>query len=324
MPTAVVCWRGLCYFDTVSTQSSNPPSAKQRVHRFVTNDFTLRAAVVNSTAVVQEMQKLQNAFALPAVAVGRCMTGALLLASQLKEKQQVGLLFRGNGSLAQIYAEATFEGQVRGYTPYPQYEPPTYQEGLSLKKHIGNGTLTVARHVPFQKQPFQGTVEMVSGEVGDDIANYLIQSHQIRSIVSLGVYVNREGTVQSAGGIILEVMPGVEDSLVEVVQKNAAELFMPVSELILDGATENEIIAPYLNGIPYTELDHDYPLSYSCPCTKDRVMRALEVLGIAELEDMVSKNENADITCQMCGRPYEVSVTELEDLKENLRKNSMH
>lgn len=270
------------------------------------------------------MQKLHNSFAIPAVAVGRAMTGALLLASQLKEKQQVGLLFRGNGGLAQVYAEANYEGQVRGYTPFPQYEPPNYQDGLSLKKHIGHGTLTVARHVPFQKQPFQGTVEMVSGEIGDDIANYLIQSHQIRSIVSLGVYVNREGLVQSAGGIILEVMPGVEDAVVEVVQKNASELFMPVSELILDGATENELVAPYLQGLPYTELDHDFPIAYSCPCTKERVFRALAVLGVSELEDMVEKNENADITCQMCGRPYQVTVVELEDLKESLRKNSMH
>ncbi|MFN7904489.1 MAG: Hsp33 family molecular chaperone HslO [Pseudobdellovibrionaceae bacterium] len=316
MPRGVECWRGLCYFDTVSTN--------KHVHRFVTNDFTLRASVVNSTAVIQEMQKLQNAFAIPAVAVGRAMTGALLMAAQLKEKQQVGLLFRGNGSLAQVYAEATFEGQVRGYTPYPQYEPPTYEPGLSLKKHIGYGTMTVARHVPFQKQPYQGTIEMVSGEIGEDIANYLSQSQQIRSIVSLGVYVNREGIVQSAGGVILEVMPGVEDSLVEVIQKNTAEMFMPISELFLDGATENEILAPYLQGIPYTELDHDHPISYSCPCTKDRVFRALEVLGIAELEDMIEKDEKADITCQMCGRPYQISIVELEELKENLRKNSMH
>lgn len=324
MPRGVECWRGLCYFDTVSTNISVSEKPIHRVHRFVTNDFTLRAAVVNSTAVVQEMQKLQNAFAIPAVAVGRAMTGALLLASQLKEKQQVGLLFRGNGGLAQVYAEATFEGQVRGYTPFPQFEPPNYQDGLSLKKHMGNGTLTVARHVPFQKQPFQGTVEMVSGEIGDDIANYLIQSHQIRSIVSLGVYLNREGLVQSAGGIVLEVMPGVEDSLVEVVQKNTVDQFMPISEMILDGATEAEIIAPYLQGIPYTELDHEYPISYTCPCTKDRVLRALEVLGINELEDMIQKNENADITCQMCGRPYQVPVVELEELKESLRKNAMH
>src|SRR4051812_11976804 len=102
-----------------------------RVHRFITNDFTVRAAAVDATEVVREMQQLHNSQPLPTVAVGRAMVGALLMASQLKEGQQVGLYIRGNGGLAAVYAEAQFEGHVRGYTPVSHFQPADYKRGLS-------------------------------------------------------------------------------------------------------------------------------------------------------------------------------------------------
>ncbi|UYL09568.1 Hsp33 family molecular chaperone HslO [Bdellovibrio sp. SKB1291214] len=256
---------------------------KERVHRFVSKDLTVRIAAVNATEVVQHMQDLQNTFPLATVGVGRGMVGALLLASHLKDGQQVGLLFRGNGPLSSIYAEASYEGHVRGYTPNPQYQPENYDDGLSLRKALGIGLLTVARHQPFQKQPFQGTVEMVSSEIGDDIAHYLHQSHQIRSLVSLGVYLDKNGKVQSAGGVLIEVMPGVEESMVE------------------------KIIA-----------------NYESPCTKARVMRALEAMGEDELQDMINKKEEVHVTCQVCGKPYSVSVDEVQELKNHIHRESMN
>jgi molecular chaperone Hsp33 len=295
-----------------------------RVHRFVSNDFTVRAASVDATAVVKEMQQLHNSLPLPTVAVGRAMVGALLMASQLKEGQQVGLYIRGNGGLAAVYAEAQFEGQVRGYTPVSNYQPADYKHGLSIKEAIGQGTLTVARHVPFQKAPYQGTVQLVSGEIGEDIAHYLHQSHQIRSLVSLGVYLDTYGKVQAAGGVIVEVMPGVEEEVVEKLQKNVDKKPFNVSQAILDGANPTELVGPYLTGIPFTELDHDFPISYFCPCTKERVVNALETLGLEELKDMVNKKEVAEVTCQICGRPYEVSVDEIKELCSKIYKQSLN
>jgi molecular chaperone Hsp33 len=296
----------------------------QKVHRFVSKDFTIRIAAVDSTSVVQEMQKLQQTYPLPTVAVGRAMTGALLMASHLKEGQQVGLYFKGDGPLAAVYAEANFNGQVRGYSPVPIYEPPNYDNGLSLKQYMGQGLLTVTRHLPFQKLPHHGTVEMVSGEIGDDIAHYLIQSHQIQSLVSLGVYLDTFGKVRAAGGVILEVMPGVEEGVVEKIQKNAEAFKENISKMLLDGAQPIDLVKPYMQGIPFTELEHEPEVSYFCPCTKDRVVRALETLGEAELEDMIQKNEAAEVVCQMCGRPYEVPVPELAELKEKLHKQGLH
>lgn len=297
---------------------------KERVHRFVSKDFTVRIAVVDATQVVKTMQTLQDTYPLPTVAVGRAMVGALLLASHLQEDQQVGLLFKGNGLMGNVYAEANFNGQVRGYTPHAHYAPANYEGGLHLKAHVGSGTLSVTRHLPFQKAPHHGTVEMNSGEIGEDIAHYLNQSHQIRSLVSLGVYLDTFGKVRAAGGLIIEVMPGVEDEIVDLIQKNAEATKMEVSKMLLDGAKPVDLIKPYLAGIEFIEIDHDYPIEYYCPCTKERVVRALETLGEAELQDMIDKEEVADVTCQMCGRPYEVSVEELQVLKDRLHKASLH
>ncbi len=305
------------------TDSKNQ-TKKERVHRFVSNDFTVRIAAVDATSVVKEMQTLQDTYPLPTVAVGRAMVGALLLASHLKEGQQVGLLFRGSGSMGNIYAEANFNGQVRGYTPHAHYAPADYSGGLSLKDHIGQGTLVVSRHLPFQKQPHHGTVAMDSGEIGEDIAHYLSQSHQIRSLVSLGVYLDTYGKVRAAGGVIIEVMPGVEEEIVNRIQKNAEAAKVQVSKMLLDGAQPIDLVKPYMDGIAFTELDHDYNIEYYCPCTKDRVVRALETFGIEELQDMIDKKEVADVTCQMCGRGYEVSVEEIQEVKDRLHKATLH
>lgn len=295
-----------------------------RVHRYISDDLTLRAAAVDATDVVIEMQKLHQSFPIATTGVGKAMVGALLLAAQLKDKQQVGLLFRGNGPLKSIYAEADFEGQVRAYTPNPQYEPPTYSHGLKVSEGLGFGTLTVARHQPFQKQPFHGTVEMVTGEIGDDIAHYLHQSHQIRSIVALGIYLDEFGKVIKAGGVIIEVMPGVEENVVDILQKNADEKKPSISKILREGGAPIDLVHPFLEGIPFTELDHPYEIKYHCPCSKDRVIAALEVLGEADLQDMIDKSEKPEIICQMCGKPYYFEVAEVVEIHDRLHKNSMH
>lgn len=297
---------------------------KERVHRFVSRDFTLRVAAVNATSVVQHMQGLQDTYPLATVAVGRSMVGALLMASQLKDGQMVGLLFRGNGPLRSIYAEASFEGQVRGYTPAPHYQPANYENGLSLRDAVGIGLLNVTRHQPFQKQPFQGTVEIVSGEIGEDIAHYLHQSHQIRSLVSLGVYLDTYGKVRAAGGVLIEVMPGVEESLVEKIQRNYETKKPNISKMLMEGAEPIDIVRPFLDGIEFEEIPHDYGIEYHCPCTKDRVVRALETLGETELKDMIEKNEPADVTCQICGKPYNVSVAEIIEIRDKVHRDSLH
>lgn len=299
-----------------------------KVHRFVTNDLTIRVASVDATAVVAEMQNVLQSLPLATIGVGRSMVGALLMASQLKDGQEVGLLLKGNGPLGSLYAQASFEGHVRGYCPNPEYLAPTPEDALNLRKALGFGHLTVSRQQPFQRQPHHGTVEMVSGEVGDDIAHYLHQSHQIRSLVSVGVHLDRDGKVQAAGGVLLEVMPGVEEDIVVKVEENFEKARQVgaenVSQMIFAGKKPVELVAPYLLGIPYTQIPHDYEIQYACPCTQDRVLRALGTLGTNDLQEMIDQKETPTITCQMCGRSYSVTTEELKDLRDLLHKTSLH
>lgn len=296
-----------------------------KVQRFVTNDFTVRVAAVDATQVVSDMQAISGAYPLATIGVGRAMIAALLMASQLKDKQEVGILLKGNGPLGSLYAHSTYEGQVRGYCPHPQFQAPDQQDALNLKKALGFGHLTVTRQQPFQKQPHHGTVEMVSGEVGDDIAHYLHQSHQIRSLVSVGVYLDVYGKVKAAGGVLLEVMPGVEEEIVEKIQANADKhKNQSVSEAVLRGVSPIELVKPYLEGMLYTQIPHEHEVQYFCPCTVDRVLRALGTLGETDLQEMIEEKQPAEITCQMCGRTYQVTTEELAALQEDLRRNSMH
>ncbi|MBC7458715.1 MAG: Hsp33 family molecular chaperone HslO [Bdellovibrionaceae bacterium] len=295
-----------------------------KIYRYSSDDFTVRIAAVDATAVIQELQAVQKMFPIPVLGVGQAMVGAILLASQLKEKQQVGLLFRGNGSIKSIYAEANYEGHVRAYTPSPQYEPADYKDGFKFKNALGHGTLSVARHQPFQKQPFHGTVELVSEDIAENIAHYLHQSHQIRSVVALGLYLDEYGIVKKAGGVILEIMPGVDETIVDRIEANVKKNQPSISNILNEGGSVEDLVKPYMEGITFSELEHNQTVTYFCPCTKDRVSAALEVLGEADLQDMIEKEEQPEIICQMCGKPYHFMLDEIKEIRERLQKNSMH
>jgi molecular chaperone Hsp33 len=295
---------------------------KPRVHRYVAQDLSFRAAVVNATEVVREMQALQATYPLATMAVGRSMIAAALMASQFKGGQQISLYFRGDGPLEMFFAEANFDGDVRGYTPHPHMEIHPKLGVLNIGVAIGKGILTVVRTIPNQ-QSQRGSVEIQTGEVGDDIAYYLFQSHQTRSIVSLGVKVNAFGYVESAGGIIVEVMPGAPEELIKTFEANLAGLGS-LSENLAEGATVENIRDMYLKGFVLQELAHPHLLEYKCRCSKERLAGALTLLGPLEVEKMIEENEPAQAKCEFCGRQYRVEIDELGELLDKLRAGSVH
>lgn len=294
--------------------------------RFVSKDLTLRASCVDATEAVRQMQIIQQACPLPTIAVGRTMVGALLLASHMKDKQSVGILVQGYGPLSRVYAEANPLGEVRGYSPNRYYEPETYPDHLTLKDSIGSGLLTVTRHLPRQKKPHQGTVQLVSGEIGDDIAHYLFQSDQVRSFISVGVHLDKNLQVAAAGGVLIEIMPGVEDEVAAKLEANvkATQTTDSVSRDLARGADIRDLAKPFLEGFDYMEIPHEGQAHYFCPCTKERVIRAFQILSIEDLTEMIEQDQRADAQCQMCGQPYEVTCEELEALRAEKIKTKMH
>lgn len=295
----------------------------QRIHKFVPKDLTFRVAVVNATEVVREMQAIQATYPVSTMAVGRAMVASALMAAQLKEGHMVSLYFRGDGPLEMFFAEASFEGDVRGYSPHPQLEIHPKLGATNVGLAIGQGTLTVVRTLPAMGQPARGTVEIQTGEVGEDVAFYLLQSHQIPSVVALGLKLNTFGYVESAGGIIIELMPGAPEDLIKTLEGNVKQA-KSLSESLADGATPQEICDMYVKGIPMIELDHPHALHYRCKCSKERLANALMLLGHLEVEGMIEENQPAEAKCEFCGRKHVLLIKELEEILAKLRAGQMH
>lgn len=299
-------------------------SSAERVHKYLSKDLTIRASAVIATRVVEEMQATQNSFPISTVAVGRSMVASLLMAAHLKSKQELSVFIQGSGPLAQVFAEASFEGRVRGVSSHPHLELPIDHEKILLAPAIGIGLLTITHHLPMRRgAPHRGTVELATSEIGDDIAYYLQQSHQIGSVVSLGVHVNTYGKVEAAGGVLIELMPGHAEEAVAQIEarvKNAK----PVSTRILAGATAEDLVKDYLGDFELIEMDHDYPIEYSCRCSTERVKRSIGLLGLEELDSTISKAEELEVSCEFCGRRYVLSIDDLKEVRAEVYKQSLN
>ncbi len=285
----------------------------ERVHRFYSDDLFIRATAVISTSVVRDMCRIQKAGPLATMALGRAVTGAVLMAAQLRDHQVVGLHFRGNGPLGSVYAEASYEGECRGWCDVPNADLPLKDGRIDVAGGLGIGLLNVIRSQPFEKAPHVGTVEMISSEIGDDIAYYLQQSHQIPSVTALGVVLAENGHVHVSGGVLIELMPGASDAVVAQLEAAVARA-RPLSSLLIDGKSPVELLRNYTDTIKMNQTEHPFEIKYTCRCSMDRVERSLSMLGRDELGRMVTEGQDAMIRCEFCGRQYKLSLERLREL----------
>ncbi len=293
------------------------------ISKYIDNTSGLRATVINATEAVRKMQTIQHSYPIATMMVGRSMVAAALMAAQLKDEELVSLYFHGNGPIETVFAEASFEGAVRGYTPHPQLELELREGRLDLTTAIGRGTLTVVRTHPQATQPYRGTVEIQTGEVGDDVAFYLQQSQQVRTVVAVGVKVNAYGHVQSAGGIIIELLPEA-NAMVEIIIANRVSEASSLSEALDAGANNDDIMKMYLEGFKIEELEHPHTLNYSCSCNSDRLIRSLEFLPLTDLDDILEKKEPIEAKCEFCGRQYKLPSTAAQQVRDKKFKNSLN
>jgi molecular chaperone Hsp33 len=284
-----------------------------RVHRFYSDDLFIRATSVISTEPIKEMCALQKTGPLATMALGRAVTAALLMAAQLRDRQVVGLHFRGNGPLGSVYAEASYEGECRGWCDAPDANVPLKDGRIDVAAGMGVGILNVIRSQPFEKAPHVGTVELISSEIGDDIAYYLQQSHQIPSVVALGVILGENGQVDMAGGVLIELMPGASETVVSDLEKFVAQA-KPLSSLLRDNRDPSNLLRNYSGSIKMSQAEHPFEIRYSCRCTQDRVERSVTMLGRDEVSRMVEDARDADVRCEFCGRTFRVTLVRLKEI----------
>lgn len=284
------------------------------LRKYLSKDGTIRIATAITTGLVNEAFQYLEASPLVKVMMGRALTGAALMASQMKEGLSLSLNFIGDGPIKNIFAAASYEGKVRAYCENRGADLP---EGTTeLGQGLGFGRLDVTFQQPFEREPHRGTVELLTGEVGDDIAYYLQQSQQIPCIVALSAIPSDNG-VEIAGGFIVELMPGYTDETVTRLEKLNA-MIGSLSGQIQHGAKAEDLVRPYLDHFEFEEITHPYQLSYHCGCTIDRVERSLLLLGPATLDDMIASGETSDVRCEFCGKQFSLDTAELKRLRKTL------
>jgi molecular chaperone Hsp33 len=235
---------------------------------------------------------------------------------------RVNVRVKGNGLLGGILADAGLDGTVRGYVGNPSVElPPNDQGKLDVGGAVGTGFLYVVRDIG-HGFPYSSTVELVSGEIGDDVAHYLASSEQTPSALVLGVFVGEQG-VTAAGGILIQVLPKAarDEELVATLESRVSALsgFTP---LLQAGKTLTEIFNDLLGDMGLNIFPETQMLRFHCGCSFDRVLGALKILGEAELQDMIVKDNGAEATCEFCGNIYQASSDDLTQLIGDLQRES--
>ncbi|MBW4615104.1 MAG: Hsp33 family molecular chaperone HslO [Desmonostoc vinosum HA7617-LM4] len=283
----------------------------------------IRAVGVITTRLTEEARQRHKLSYVATAALGRTMAAGLLMASSMKRiGSRVNVRVKGDGPLSGILVDAGLDGTVRGYVGNPSVElPPNPKGKLDVGGAVGSGYLYVVRDIGYG-YPYSSTVELVSGEIGDDVAHYLVNSEQTPSAVVLGVFVGANG-VTAAGGLLVQVLPKAarDDALVATLDSRVAALsgFTP---LLQTGKTLNEIFQDLLGDMGLNIFPESQILRFHCGCSFDRVLGALKILGETELQDMIAKDDGAEATCDFCGRVYQASSEQLAQLIVDLQTES--
>jgi molecular chaperone Hsp33 len=283
----------------------------------------IRAVGVITTRLTEEARQRHKLSYVATAALGRTMSAGLLMASSMKRPgSRVNVRIKGDGPLGGILVDAGLDGTVRGYVANPSVElPPNAKGKLDVGGAVGDGYLYVVRDIGYG-YPYSSTVELVSGEIGDDVAHYLVNSEQTPSALVLGVFVGASG-VTAAGGLLVQVMPKAarDEALVETLESRVASLagFTP---LLQAGKTLSEIFHDLLGDMGLSIFPESQMLRFHCGCSFDRVLGALKILGEAELQDMINKDDGAEATCDFCGNVYQASSDHLAQLIVDLQAES--
>ncbi len=286
---------------------------RDRLLTAITTDGQYRIAIVKSTDLVRQARKNHQLSLLTSVLVGRSLTGALLLASNLKGEERIQLKLEGHGLVKAVIAEATSHGEVRGYTLQPDAELDI-ENNETLGDGLGVGLLSVSKVLYNKARPVTGTVELKRGNVNEDLAHYLMQSEQVPSAVSLDVSIDHNGGIGQAGGVLIQAMPGADKERTHRLEQNIMNMAQ-IGQQLEDGYLD-EILSTVTEGVEVKELSR-YPVDFFCRCSKDQLFRALSLLNPEELLAMEGNSE--EMVCHYCGKRYQFSRDEINAIAEKAR-----
>lgn len=286
--------------------------------RAMSRDGFVKAVAIRSTEIVRRAQQIQQSTATATAALGRALTATSMIGNMQKvDNGSVTLQIRGGGILGTILCVSDAVGNVRGYVQNAQVSVlEKYPGKLDVGAAVGtNGTLTLIRDMQM-KEPYVGSVELVSGEIADDVTAYFAQSEQTPTACALGVLVDRDQSVKVAGGYLIQLLPGAPEETISALEAGIRKAG-PVTAMLDRGMTPEEILKAVF-GPEELDLLETTPVVYKCYCSRDRVTSTLISLGKKELTEIAEAGENVDIGCQFCDTVYRFTPDQIRGILEGL------
>lgn len=285
----------------------------------ITKDGFFKISAVVSTESAEQARKFHNTSPVATAALGRLLSAGLLMGGELKEENsKLTLQMKGDGPLKNVLVAANSKGEVKGYVENPLVDLPLKPNGkLDVGAAVGRGTLCVIKDLCL-KEPYIGQVAIQTGEIGDDLAYYFMQSEQVPSVVALGVLVDRDYSVKCSGGFIIQVMPECDDKSLTKLENSIGGL-MSVTEMLTNGMTGEEIIKYVMLGFDVDILE-SHEVGYVCDCSRERMERAIISLGKQEIDDIIKEQGEAEIVCSFCNTAYKFDSGQLEEMKNSAKE----
>ncbi len=285
-----------------------------RIVRAISTDGMVQAAAICSRGLTERARQIHKTLPVATAALGRALAAASMMGNALKsDGASLTLQFKGGGPLGTVLAVSDNEGNVRGYVTNPHTDLPLRPDGkLDVGGAVGHeGTLTVIKDL-HMKEPYVGTIDLLGGEIAEDVAGYFVESEQIPTACALGVLVDRDQSVKSAGGYLIQLMPGAgEDTVARV--EGGVMAAGPVSAILERNDDPEALLRAVMSDFDLKILE-TCPVSYKCYCSRQRVERALISLGRSELEQMLAEQGGCQLTCQFCDAVYDFSADDLRAL----------
>ena len=284
--------------------------------RAISIDGSVKLWVARTTDLCETARKNHDCWSVAAAALGRLLTSAAFFGQNLKGDDTVTLRIDGDGPLKTLVAVANAKGELRGYVANPQVDIARKAVGkLDVGAAVGNGSLSVIKDMGFG-DPYVGTVPLATGEIGDDISKYFVDSEQIPTATGVGVKIASDGFVEAAGGFLLQLLPNADGKTVSQLELNIANL-VPVSQMVADGWTAEEIANDIMLGVPYKVLETN-DLIYKCNCSHEKISAAIMSLGYKEVKALIEEQGEAEVVCRFCGKKHHFSKEELEKILKEL------
>ena len=280
-------------------------------------DGQIKMAVITARESVERARQIHRLSPTACAALGRTLCAASLLGQAMKEEEaSLTIRVNGGGPIGSVVAVSDHLGNMRGYVENPGVELPLRPDGkLNVGGAVGkDGMFTVSRDIGL-REPYIGSVELVSGEIAEDLTSYLLSSEQVPSACALGVLVDTDRSIRAAGGFIVQLMPGAPEGLIQTLEDNIFYMDALTTILSEDGA--EAVLQQVMKGLdPHMVGQHE--AVWRCNCSRKRVADALESIGAQALREMAADGAGADVDCQFCGKQYAFSARTLEEMAQRI------